>query len=200
MNGGFFVGVELKTQKGSRRDDGSGNKKRSKIRVFFEDFIIPILISLLLYLFIKEFLFFTSYVPSASMEPTIMTEDRLVSMVVNRPETLERGDIVVFESREYGKKFIKRLIGIGGDEIRLERNGDVYLNGELLVEDYVVNKDTNQKEQTFIVPEEHFFFLGDNRANSGDAREWKNPFIPYEDIIGKAQFIFYPFANFGKLK
>ena len=162
--------------------------------------VLPCVLGFLAAILINKFICFTAYVPSASMEPTIMTGDfMIVSRLINQ-EKLERGDVVVFESKEFGKTFVKRLIAIGGDTVELKATGEVYLNGELLEEDYVVNKPIVQREQMFIVPEGHYFFLGDNRPNSGDAREWQNPFIPTEDVLGKPLFTLYPFNNFGKIK
>lgn len=164
-----------------------------------KDYVIPCLLGFFAAIFINKFICFTAYVPSASMEPTIMTGDFMIVSRVRHPEKLNRGDVVVFESKEYGKTFVKRLIAVGGDTVELKSTGEVYLNGELLEETYVVNKQTYQKEQTFAIPEGHYFFLGDNRPNSGDAREWENPFIPAEDILGKALFTLFPFENLGKI-
>ncbi|HCQ89475.1 MAG TPA: signal peptidase I, partial [Clostridium sp.] len=58
----------------------------------------------------------------------------------------------------------------------------------------------SDKEATFHVPENSYVFIGDNRANSLDARDWENPYISYDDIKGKARFIIKPFSRFGKLK
>ena len=65
-------------------------------------------------------------------------------------------------------------------------------------EPYVVYN--SNKEAILHVPEDSYVFMGDNRANSFDARYWENPYISYDDIMGKARFIIKPFSRFGKLK
>ena len=114
-----------------------------------------------------------------------MTGEKMLVSYVYKTETLERGDIVVFESKEYDKFFVKRLIGKGGDTIELLEDGSVKVNGALLEEPYVVNPVVYQEPQTFEVPEGTLFFLGDNRMDSHDARYWQNPFISEEDVLGK---------------
>lgn len=178
----------------------SKNQKPSLLVKVVKEYIIPCLLGFFAAIFINKFICFTAYVPSASMEPTIMTGDFMIVSRIHDSEKLERGDVVVFESKEYGKTFVKRLIAVGGDTVELKINGEVYLNGERLEETYVVNKQAYQKAQTFTIPEGHYFFLGDNRPNSGDAREWQNPFIPAEDILGKPLFVLFPFKNLGKIE
>lgn len=176
------------------------DEKPSLIVKLIKDYVIPCLIGFFVAIFINRYLCFTAYVPSASMEPTIMTGDFMIVSRVYHPEKLKRGDVVVFESEEYDKTFVKRLIAVGGDTVELKASGAVYLNGELLDEPYVVNRPAFQREQTFVVPDGHYFFLGDNRPNSGDAREWENPYIPAEAIIGKPLFIMFPFEHLGKIE
>ena len=86
------------------------------------------------------------------------------------------------------------MIGKGGDKVELLEDGSVRLNGKLLDEPYVVNPVTFQLAQTFTVPDGHFFFLGDNRMDSHDARYWNEPFISEEAILGT------PFLTISPLK
>ena len=145
-------------------------------------------------LLIKQFLIFKVYIPSGSMIPTLNEGDQLFVTRVYNLDNLKRGDILVFDSDELDDVLIKRLIGLPGDKIKIV-SGTVYVNGEELEEDYVKNSDHVSGE--FEVPEGKYFFLGDNRAISYDARRWENPYIDGSDIRAKAQVRVYPFSDFG---
>ncbi|EYE89371.1 signal peptidase [Fervidicella metallireducens AeB] len=165
---------------------------------FFYDWIIPILIALVLYFVITNYLFFKIYVPTESMKPAIMPGDRIIATRIHDFSKLKRGDIIVFKSDELNLKLVKRLIGLPKDKIVINNKGELFVNGEKLNEPYVIYNEG--KEASFEVPENHYLFLGDNRASSNDARYWENPYIPKDKIMGKASFIIYPFNRVGKLK
>lgn len=160
-----------------------------------KDWVLPIGIAVVVALLIRQFIIYKVYIPSGSMIPTIEVHDQLLVTKVYNKDKLKRGDIIVFKSREFNDTFIKRLIGLPGDEIKIS-NGEVFVNGEKVEEDYVKNNDFDYKK-SFKVPEGKYFFLGDNRSNSNDARYWKNPYISGDDIEGKAQLRVYPFSRFG---
>lgn len=162
-----------------------------------KDFIIPIVLALAVAFLIRHYLFFNAYVPSSSMVPTINKDDKLVVTLLQDTNKIERGNIIVFNSDELKKRLIKRVIGLPGDHIVIH-DGIVNINGTDIKEDYV--KNNNQFNGTFDVPEDKYFFLGDNRANSNDARFWSIPYIDKQEIEGKAVFRFYPFNNLGTLK
>ena len=165
---------------------------------FLKDWIIPAAIAIILGVLINKFLFFNVNVPTSSMYPTITPGDRIFSMRIHRPSSIERGDILVFHSKELNKDLIKRVIGLPGETVEVQSDGRVYINGEYLEEDYVSS--FSDITGTFTVPEDCYLFLGDNRGNSIDARLWKNPYIPFEEIQGEGKFIIFPFDRFGKLK
>lgn len=165
---------------------------------FLKDWIIPAAIAIILGVLINKFLFFNVNVPTSSMYPTITPGDRIFSMRIHRPSSIERGDILVFHSEELNKDLIKRVIGLPGETVEVQSDGRVYINGEYLEEDYVSS--FSDITGTFTVPEDCYLFLGDNRGNSIDARLWKNPYIPFEEIQGEGKFIIFPFDRFGKLK
>lgn len=164
---------------------------------FFKEWIIPIVTALILVVIIRQFIFFNVYVPTGSMIPTIEKDDKVLVTRVHNYNNLKRGDIIVFYSDELGETLVKRLIGLPGDQIEI-KNGEVSINGEKIEEDYVKNKD--KYNGSFEVPEGKYFFMGDNRPVSNDARYWKNHYIDSSKIEGKAQFVFYPFSDFGQLK
>jgi signal peptidase I len=105
-----------------------------------------------------------------------------------------RGDVVVFRyPKDPDRDFIKRVIAVPGDEIRID-SGVVFVNGERLDEPYIESR-PNYDFQEQIVPEGSFFVLGDNRDNSFDSHAWG--FVPEENIIGKAIFSYWPLESLG---
>lgn len=169
------------------------------IKKFVKEWVLPILAAVFIAILINKFVFFNVKIPSGSMIPTLNIEDKLIVARVHNTEKLQRGDIVVFNSDELNEIVIKRLIGLPGDHVEVF-NGTVTVNGETLEEDYVKNNEYIQADLVFDVPEGKYFFLGDNRANSYDARKWKNPYIDEKDIMGKAIFKYYPFSDIGKIE
>lgn len=160
-----------------------------------KEWIYPILVALILAILANKFIVFNAYIPSESMSPTLKKGDRLL---VNRIYNIQRGDIVVFDSNELDELLIKRVIGLPGDKIII-KNGEVIVNEVKIDEKYVKNNNYSY-EGEFFVPENKYFFLGDNRSNSNDSRFWINPYIEDENIVGKAGIKVYPFNKFGLLK
>ncbi len=166
---------------------------------FFKEWVIPFGIEVIVLLLIYNFWFFFVTVPTGSMVPTIAEKSFLVSFRVYNPlETVERGDIIVFHSDEFDQKFVKRTIGLPGEQVTIDENGVVYIDGVELDEPYVRNISRSAGEYT--VPEGHYFFLGDNRAESNDARYWSQPYIPAEKLEGNTKFTLWPLENFGILE
>ena len=141
---------------------------------------------------------FMASVPTGSMETTIPVGAQVVTFRTFNKDNVERGDIIVFDSYELGIVLIKRCIGLPGETVVFDGTGDVYINGELLEEPYVSSWSDFKGE--FTVPEDCYFFVGDNRASSLDARFWTRPYINKEDIKGKASFVLFPFSSFGTLE
>ncbi len=141
-----------------------------------------------------------------SMQPTLDSGDK---MIVNQIEYAfskpERFDIIVFHAPE-GKNYIKRVIGVPGDEL-VYREDTLFINGEAVEEPYLEGlKKSVQQGQLLtgdftleeitgntIIPEESYFVMGDNRRLSKDSRAIG--LVSKEDVIGKANVIFYPFEN-----
>ena len=167
------------------------------MKKILKDWILPILLAIMIAIVINKVLFFNVYVPTPSMVPTINKDDKLLVTRIHNTDKIERGDIIVFNSDELKKRLIKRVIGLPADHIVIH-DGIININGSDIKEDYVKNNEKYDGE--FFVPNQKYFFLGDNRAHSDDARLWSNPYIDKEDIEGKAIFRFYPFNNFGLLK
>ena len=167
----------------------------------WKEWILPFGLEILALLLIVKFIFFIAIVPSGSMEPTIQERSALFTLRVHDLEKLERGDVIVFEAETpelAGTTLIKRLIGLPGDHVEIDENGAMTINGEVQSEDYVVYQ--YAIPSVFDVPEGHYLFMGDNRANSLDSRYWQNPYVSGEAIQGRAVFTLFPFSNFGKLQ
>ena len=156
---------------------------------------ICIIVALVIAILINKFVLFKVYIPSESMVPTLNVEDQLFVTRIYNYDKIKRGDILVFYSEEFDDTYIKRVIGLPGDEVSIE-NGVVYVNNVKLEEDYVKNVDTTFTK-SYTVPEGKYFFLGDNRPVSKDSRMWDNPFVDQKDIKAKAQLKVYPFSDFG---
>jgi signal peptidase I len=115
--------------------------------------------------------------------------------------SIERGDTVVFRAPvdvDKDKSYIKRVIGLPGDRVRIER-GQVYVNGQALVEHYIQDnyRDYSSMEEK-VMPPGKYFVLGDHRNSSSDSRAWG--WVPRENIYGKAVFAYWPLARMGRLK
>lgn len=150
-----------------------------------------------IFMLLYYFIFFIVIVPSASMYPTVKIGDRIVTMRIHDVSSIKRGDILVFHSNELNETMIKRVIGLPNDKINIDFNGNVFINDEKLDEYYV--KYPDNREGNFTVPEGEYFFLGDYREHSYDSRFWEDPFIPAENILGKAKYIIFPFKRFSAL-
>lgn len=166
-----------------------------KFKNILKDYVIPIGLAMILAFVVRKYIIFQIEVPSESMYPTIKIGDRIMVTRIYNLSKLKRGELIVFDSEELGKPLIKRLIGLPGDKVVVDK-GTVSVNGEKLKEDYVVNNE--DYSGSFEVPAGKYLFFGDNRANSFDSRKWQNPYIDAADIRGKARFIIYPFKRFGK--
>ena len=187
--------VEIKEKEIIQNVEPNNKKeKKSSLKEWIMDIAIVIIVALLVWRFIG----YGVWITSGSMIPTLQVKDRLIVSRVYNADNLDYGDIVLFKNDEYkNNTLIKRLIGKPGDKIDII-DGIVFRNGEKLEEDYVKN---NEKYSgTFEVPENKYFFLGDNRAESDDARHWDNPYVDKEDIEAKAQIRYYPIKDFGVLE
>ena len=156
--------------------------------------IKTIVLAVAIALFINFVLIVNATVPTGSMENTIMSHDRVIALRLSyKFSDPERGDVVIFKYPDAPEGetvlYVKRIIGLPGDTVEV-KNGGVYINGELLEEDYV--KDTTDGEfGPYYVPEGCYFMMGDNRNNSLDARYWENTYVEKDDILGKVIFKYY---------
>ncbi|OPL10538.1 MAG: S26 family signal peptidase [Firmicutes bacterium ML8_F2] len=155
------------------------------------EWIRSILIAVVLAILIRFFLFEVFVVEGRSMYPTMEETERLmVNKVVYYFDEPQLGDIVVFEYQP-GRDFIKRVIGVGGDRVEI-KTGQVYLNGAVLNEPYLLDDMETADFGPVEVPPGYIFLLGDYRCNSMDSRDPRVGFISLNSLKGKAFFIFWP--------
>lgn len=165
--------------------------------------ILNFVIAIGVALAIKSFIIINATVPTGSMENTIMPGDDLLGLrIAYLFEEPKRGDIIIFKfPDDESQKFIKRIIGLPGELVQIQ-DGKIYIDGSTssLEEPYLKEDWTrNTGPYEFVVPEGCYFVMGDNRNDSLDSRYWNNPFVTEDEIIGKAEFIYYPFSRFKKL-
>lgn len=173
-------------------------KKNSLLRETLE-VIIP---AIVIFLLVRTFLFEVRIVPSGSMNPTIMENDRFIAEKITlRFREPRRGDILVFKppaNAQFTTDYVKRVIGLPGETVEV-RGGDVYINGTPLDEPYVpAEYRANSDFPPITVPPESLFMMGDNRNMSEDSRFWG--FLPYRNIRERAVFRIWPLGRFGSLK
>ncbi len=132
-----------------------------------------------------------------SMEPTLLNGEFVIvnkmAYTIGEPTT---GDVIVFHyPRDPEQEFIKRVIGLPGDEVRISA-GQVYINDQALAEPYIAAPP--RYDSQWQVPEQSLFVLGDNRNNSSDSHNW-GP-VPLENVIGKAVIVYWPPSNWGLIE
>ena len=159
------------------------------------EWAIVIAISALLAFSLDKFIIVNAKIPSASVEPTIMTGDRLIgNRLAYINEDPQRGDIVIFMFPDNEKEyFIKRVIGLPGETVTVKQ-GQVYINDSdvpLDESDYIGTTPLGDFGP-YKVPEGAYFMMGDNRNNSMDSRYWNHPYVYKDKILGKAWVRYFP--------
>lgn len=167
------------------------NRKKENIKEIFS-WIRAILFAIVIALTINNYILVNASVTSGSMENTIMIGNRLIANRLAYTSTQpQRGDIVVFKfPDDESKIFIKRVVGLPGESIS-GKDGQVYINGQALEESYVTSM-LSEDFGPFMIPDDSYFLMGDNRSISFDARYWNNKFVKSDKILGKALFTYFP--------
>ena len=111
------------------------------LRQFVKSWLLPLAAEIAILLVIFNFVINITYVPTGSMIPTISEHSVLISLREYNTDELQRGEIYSFHSDELGKTLIKRLIGLPGETVRIEGNGNIYINDVRLDEPYVKNQE-----------------------------------------------------------
>ena len=152
-----------------------------------------VVIAVVFALVFTNFIIINAEVPSGSMRDTIWEGDRLFGFrLAYKFSEPKRGDIIIFKfPDDETQNYVKRVIGLPNDIVQI-KNGRVYINGEELDEPYIKDYILDDGETyTYIVPEDSYFMLGDNRNNSKDLRYWVNTFVKKEKIVAKVVVRYY---------
>ncbi|SEI38719.1 signal peptidase I [Lachnospiraceae bacterium A10] len=152
---------------------------------------------------IIEFVGQRTVVSGSSMETTLSDGDNLIiDKLTYRFSDPQRFDIIVFPYQyEEDTYYIKRIIGLPGEKVRIDEEGNIYINDVLLEEDYGYEtiKNPGIAASTITLGEDQYFVLGDNRNNSTDSRFENVGLIKRSDIIGRAVLRVFPFTDFTLL-
>ena len=143
-------------------------------------------------------------VSGSSMETTLSDGDNLlVDKITYRFSEPKRFDIIVFPFQyDTDTYYIKRIIGMPGETVQIDYDGNIYINGSLLKESYgrEVIQNPGRAAEPITLGKDEYFVMGDNRNNSSDSRDPSVGNIHRKDIIGRAWVRIWPFSKFGVLK
>jgi signal peptidase I len=175
------------------RQTVQGRRSQEGLRSWARDLVISVIVSV----FIILFLYQPVRVEGTSMLPQLEDQDRLfINKFAYEIGTIHRGDVVVFKyPHDETKSYIKRVIAVPGDDLRID-HGVVYVNGHELQESYVprwYRDDRSQPEM--VLPEGDYFVMGDHRSISSDSRDF-GP-VPRDLIYGRAAFVYWPVDQAG---
>lgn len=171
---------------------------------FFLDILQTVVLAAAIFVISYLFLFQPHQVIGNSMDPNFADKEYLLSDKVSyRLHLPARGDVIVFKSPpDPEKDYIKRIIGLPGEKIKIQ-GGKVYINGDLLKENYIPSESFTipglflREGHEVQVPPNSYIALGDNRNHSSDSREWG--FVPRDSIIGKAFIRYWPLNEIGTI-
>jgi signal peptidase I len=168
----------------------------SELRSWFRDILFAVATAIFIVVFVVQ----PVKVEGTSMQPELVDQERIfVNRFIYRFADIRHGDVVVFwYPRDVSKSFIKRVVGVPGDEVEI-LYGSVYVNGARLNEPYL--KPEFKDHESFhkiTVPPDDYFVLGDHRNSSNDSRNWG--LVPRELIYGKAVFGYWPVSRLGRVE
>lgn len=175
------------------------------------DFLTPIIIALIIAIILKLFVFANAVVPTGSMLNTIQKKDHVIasrlSYVIDDPQ---RYDIIIFKApddyydNDTTTYYVKRIIGLPGETVQI-------INGRALVtktdgttietdDTFITNCVPTGDFGPYVVPEDSYFVMGDNRNDSLDSRYWRHTFVDKKLILGKVKYRYLPINSIGKIE
>lgn len=175
-----------------------------KLTSFILELLQVVVFAISIFLFVYLLILQPHKIKGASMEPNFHDGEYLLTDKVSyRLGEPKRGDVIVFRAPPtYKDEFIKRIIGLPGEEVKVQ-NGNIYINGRELDEKYLP-KETyvmagrfTQEGQTITVPEDSYFVLGDNRDHSLDSRSIGT--VERQYITGRAWIVYWPVSDAGTI-
>ena len=182
------------------------SEKNFSILKDFKNLFIWIMIALIIRWQVIE----PRWIPSGSMLPTLQIQDKILvekltpKIISNSNLSKLKNTIIVFNvpeqlieaGYESDIALIKRVIGVPGDKVEV-KEGNLYLN-DIAQNNYVSDRNINYSIGPYVVPQKSLWVMGDNRNNSMDSHIWG--FLPYEKVIGKAIFRYWPLNNIGPIR
>jgi signal peptidase I len=195
------------------KETKKGKKTREKQRKsLFREYLEAAIIAVVLALFIRTFVIQAYKIPSGSMEPTLLVGDHIlvnkfiygikapfIKKTIIPVSEPKRGDIIVFAyPLDRKKDYIKRLIGLPGDEIQIT-DEKIFINGKLFDAPFGVYDQNSRRDNRLgpiVVPASGLFVMGDNRDHSYDSRYWG--FVPLELVKGKAIIIYWSWPHWNR--
>ena len=175
------------------REPSSGFHR--ELRVWARDLVVALGLAMIIIVFFYQ----PVKVEGTSMAPLLSDQERIfINKFVYHFEPIGRGDVVVFwYPLDRTKSFIKRVVGLPGDEVEIRR-GRVYINGKNLEEPYVPSQYIDTAAYGPVqIPRDEYFVMGDHRISSNDSRIF-GP-VPSAFIYGKAVFAYWPWTQFGSI-
>ena len=175
------------------RESSSGFHR--ELRVWARDLVVALGLAMIIIVFFYQ----PVKVEGTSMAPLLSDQERIfINKFVYHFEPIERGDVVVFwYPLDRTKSFIKRVVGLPGDEVEIRR-GRVFINGKSLEEPYVPSQYIDTAAYGPVqIPRDEYFVMGDHRISSNDSRIF-GP-VPSAFIYGKAVFAYWPWTQFGSI-
>ncbi|MGG2093891.1 signal peptidase I [Bacillus sp. S13(2024)] len=168
-------------------------RQKSRFREWIEVLVIACMIAF----FMKVFVFFSTTVQGASMQPTLYEGDKvIINKLARKVDSYHHGDVIVIKTDNF---YVKRIIGLPGDKIEM-KNDQLYINSQLQKESYL-EKNKKQAKQLMmnltedfgpiIIPKNKIFVMGDNRLVSRDSRNGLG-LIDKDDVLGSLVAIYYP--------
>jgi signal peptidase I len=177
-------------------DPGESPRSVGGVHSWLRDLVVSVAISA----FIIVFLYQPVRVEGTSMLPMLEDQDRLfINKIAYRVGDIHPGDVVVFQyPRDHTKSYIKRVIALPGDDLRID-HGRVYVNGARLKESYVPARfeDDRSQPEMVLLPNQ-YFVMGDHRSISSDSRDF-GP-VDRDLIYGKAAFVYWPMEQVGVVR
>ena len=174
----------------------TGSRAPSDVHSWVRDLVVSVAVSA----FIIIFLYQPVRVEGTSMLPMLEDQDRLfINKIAYRVGDIHQGDVVVFQyPQDHTKSYIKRVIALPGDRIRIS-DGEVYVNGKALPEPYVPSRFSDDRSlPETVLPANEYWVMGDHRSISSDSRDF-GP-VDRDLIYGKAVFVYWPMEQVGVVR
>lgn len=185
--------IEKKPDTAPKKTEGDKKEEPINWKREIISWVVIIAVAYILAFCITHFIIIKTEIISGSMISTLNVDDRVVG---NRMaywfSDPERGDIIFFDyPDDETKTYVKRIIGLPGETVEVIR-GVVYVDGEVLSEDYLNEPMEDENFGPYHVPAGSYFVMGDNRNVSVDSRYWRNTFVTRNEICGKAWLRYRP--------